>query len=364
MRKALVVLLAFALAGCSVGDIRRPTPTGPPLTPSTASVRPPNAGVADEVRRTELPLGQGFRLHTVEFGDRDHGFAMFIGCDQAAPQPKEGCPAELFGTADGGRSWQPIRHPHRLAENHQMYVRGDTLVLFAEPHGWWFSTDRGATFRHDASNETPYAYHEAFGRYQACCDADAERKVVEFVDGRMRPVPTQPPVPNVGPVELARDTLYAAGLKDGRPYAAISDDRGRTWRRTVVAGGADGLDMLQILVSSGGEHVWLMGTRSRFGFPQLWLYDGQGWRPSGATGHPLEYLSAAALDDGSVAITGPSGAGVVSGGAYGTLDWPVGRGWIFVLPDGTVFSRVDNDVWLGVGSGVDRRWIEVELSAL
>lgn len=365
MRKAMVVLLAFALAGCSVGDIRRPapTPTAAPPPPPPASAAPTTPRGPDEVRANEFALGRGYTLHTVEFGDRDHGYAMFLGCDQASP-PKTGCPAALFGTTDGGRSWNRLKHPREVAGNHQMYVRGNTLILFTETDGWYFSTDGGATFRHEGpSTETPYAYNEAFGRYQSCCDADDRRRVVEYAGGRMRPVPSQPPIPDVGPVAATGATLYAAGLTDGRPRAAVSSDRGRTWRETTVAGGVDGLDMLQLLVSSGGEHVWLMGTRSRFGFPSLWLYDGQGWRPSGTTGHPLEYLSAAALDDGSVAITGPSGAGVVAGGSYRATDWPVGDGWIFGLPDGTIFSEADGAVWLGVGNGTDRRWIKVVLSA-
>ena len=115
--------------------------------PSTAAPTKPRG--ADEVRSTRVDVGPDFTLHTVEFGDRDNGYAIFIGCDQAGPQPAEGCPAALFGTHDGGRTWQPIRHPHALAENHQMYVRGDKLILLAEPHGWWISTDRGRTFAHD-----------------------------------------------------------------------------------------------------------------------------------------------------------------------------------------------------------------------
>jgi hypothetical protein len=368
MRRAVAVLLVISLAGCSVGDIRRtpPVPASPAATPSTpapATAAPMKSRGADEVRRTRFDLGATFTPHTVEFADQRTGYAMFIGCDQAGPQPAEGCPAALFGTGDGGRTWQEIRHPHRLAKNHQMYVGGGKLILLAEPHGWWVSADRGRTFTHQpAEDTTPSFYHEAFGRYQACCDADQTRKVVEFTAGKMRPVPTQPPIPSVDTVGSGRDLLYAAGLKDGRPYAAVSADRGRTWKPTALAADAD-LDMLQIMVSYGGEHAWLVGNTSRFAFPRLWLYDGQGWRPSGTEGHPLEYLSAAALDDGSVAITGPAGAGVVLGGAYRELDWPVGRGWVTVLADGTVFSQVDRDTWLGVGTGTERRWIRIELSA-
>jgi hypothetical protein len=363
MRRAVALLVAMSLAGCSVGDIRRTPPVTESAAPAPSTTAPKKPRGADEVRSTRVVVGPDFTLHTVEFGDRDHGYAIFIGCDQAAPQPAEGCPAALFGTHDGGRTWQPIRHPHVLAENHQMYVRGDKLILLAEPHGWWISTDQGRTFTHDpAKGTTPYLYHEAFGRYQACCDADDNQRVVEFADGKIRPVPTQPPIPSVGTVGFGRDLLFAAGLRDGRPYAAVSADRGRTWRPTVVAGGADDLDMVQVMVSYGGEHAWLIAVTSRFAFPQLWLYDGQGWRPSGTEGHPMEYLSAAPLDDGSVAITGPAGAGVVLGGAYRELDWPVGRGWVTVLADGTVFSQVDRDTWLGIGTGTERRWIRVELS--
>ena len=219
MRRAVALLAVMSLAGCSVGDIRRTPPVTESAAPAPATTAPTKPRGADEVRSTRVGVGPDFTLHTVEFGDRDNGYAIFIGCDQAGPTPAEGCPAALFGTHDGGRTWQPIRHPHLLAENHQMYVRGDKLILLAEPHGWWISTDRGPDVhpRSGEGNATPYLYHEAFGRYQACCDADDNQRVVEFAGGKMRPVPTQPPIPSVGTVGFGRDLLYAAGLRGRAP---------------------------------------------------------------------------------------------------------------------------------------------------
>ena len=166
------------------------------------------------------------------------------------------CSAPTTAVAPGSRS--AIRTC--CAENHQMYVRGDKLILLAEPHGWWISTDQGRTFTHDpAKGTTPYLYHEAFGRYQACCDADDNQRVVEFAGGKMRPVPTQPPIPSVGTVGFGRDLLYAAGLRDGRPVrhrvrrprAHLAADRGgrapTTW------------SWCRSSVSYGGEHAWLIG---------------------------------------------------------------------------------------------------------
>jgi hypothetical protein len=370
MRKAVALGLVLALGGCSIGDIRRPPPAAPSTAPATSAAGQPVAPTrprprpADEVRRTEVDLPVGYGLQHVEFVDRNRGYAMFLGCDPASPAPAEGCPAALFVTRDGGRGWRAVPHPHPRAANHQMYAAGDTVALLAEPHGWWLSTDGGATFTHPATKDMSPPFVQAlFGRYQPCCDPDDKRRVVEFAGGRMRPVPAQPPIPSVDAVASAGETLYAAGLRDGRPYAAMSTDRGRTWQPTFVAAPVDGLEMVHLMVSHRGEHAWLVGATSRFAFPYLWLYDGHGWRPSGRDGHPDDYLAVAPLDDGSVAVAGRAGPGVVAGGAYRALDWPVDGGYLRVLADGTVNSQVDRVVWLGEGTGTERRWIHVELSA-
>jgi len=362
MRRAVAVVLAFAVSGCSIGDIRRPPPRPEPATtPAAATPTPPAVSGADEVRRVDADVPPGHDPHTVEFVDQNRGYVMFNGCDMGGPDPAAVCHAVVFATSDGARTWRRLRHPRPHAANHQLYASVDGLALLAEPHGYWISRNEGTSFTRLPETDWPVpAVAELFGRFQACCDSEP-RRVVEFHGGRMRPVPTQPPIPSVDAVGYDRILLYAAGLRDGRPYAAVSTDQGQSWRATAVAGaGGERLEMLEIMVSRAG-HAWLAGTTSRFAFPRLWLYDGQGWRPSGATGHPPSYLSAAPLADGSVAVSGPDGPGVVLGGAFWPVDWPTGAGHLRLLADGTIISQTDRVVWLGQGAGVERRWVRIEL---
>ena len=63
-------------------------------------------------------------------------------------------------------------------------------------------------------------------------------------------------------------------------------------------------------------------------------------------------------------FSGPSGAGVVVDGAYRVSDWPVAHADLRRLADGTLLGRVGEDIYLGIGNGLQRRWISVVLTRL
>jgi hypothetical protein len=353
------LLAAAVLAGCSVGGVRRAPParSAPP-----ASATPARTVAAPEVRAVDVPVPRGYRQHTVEFVDADRGYALFTSCGDDSG---DGCNAILLATTDGGRSWERREHPSHRGENQQLYAAGETVVLLAEPHGYYVSKDAGRTYTaYPYTERPPDPYWALGGGFQLCCDTQPP-EVVEWVDDRKRPVPTAPPVPGLSTVGFDGRVLHAVGLEDGKAYAVLSTDRGKTWRQVFLGAPQERLAMVQIMVSTGADpDVWLAGNVERFAFPHLWRFDGQGWRPVGATGHPDGYGSVAPAGRGVLAVTGPAGSGLVEGGAYRVSDWPVAHAFLQALPDGTLVGRLNEELYLGVGEGVERRWAKIVLNTV
>ncbi|MEH0820626.1 MULTISPECIES: hypothetical protein [unclassified Micromonospora] len=354
--RALVALLAVpALVACSaIGDIRRDPPSrSAPPSHSAAPVPtpPPSAGV-DEVRAVRVAVAERYDDPFVEFSDAAHGWALFGSCDGGPPD--RDCPAVLFSTLDGGRSWLRVPHPRPVADNQQLYTAPGLVTLWAEPHGWYTSTDGGASFvRTDGA---PPAWRAAQGRFQVI---EETGRVGEWDGAALRPLAAQPPVPGLNTVASSTDLLVAAGVGDDGPYAAVSTDRGRSWQRTPVPAPDGTVAVLRAQVAPDGQ-VWLVGERSdRLDFPALWRWQGR-WVPVPVQSYPSRIRSVAPIGAGRVAVTGPYGAGVVIDGRYTPVAWPVGpEHYLTTLDDGTVFARGPADVVLGTGAGTDRRWVRV-----
>jgi len=355
-----VAALALAVAGCDVGDIRRPPP---------AATSEPTVG-AQVVRDVRVPVPVGYDRRQVEFTTAGHGYAMFVGCHTAATTAAAttaaaGCTAVLLSTLDAGRTWRLLTHPQPLAREHRLYARGPRLVLLAEPGGWYVSTDRGATFRHyPIGAEAPIGFQTLAGRFQTCCPGRGALQVMEWVDGRSRPTRAQPAVPGLSAVAYADGRLVAAGLRSGLPYAAVSLDAGATWRTTRVPPPAEPVSALRLEV--GGGDAWLVGyAADRTLFPYLWRAGRDGeWEAVAAAGHPSRIRAVAAIGERQLAVAGPEGVGLVGDGRYRRLDWPVGDD-LRVLSDGVLMSvdpgGPDLVIWLGPGRGADRRWIRLVL---
>ncbi|HEX5541900.1 MAG TPA: hypothetical protein VFX60_10125 [Micromonospora sp.] len=384
---AAVAVLAIPLAGCSViGDIRRPVPTHAPAPSSAAPTpaapaptrHPPVAPA--EVRQASLPVPEaGYEVSQVEFADAEHGYALLSRCPGNLTTGAPGkCSALLFSTADGGRSWQRLHHSFReAAERYGLFVRGDRLRL-AMGDVWYLSDDRGRSFARQSVKDDPPADYFGLVDFQT----DEPDAVVRWVDGEAHQL-ASPPVPGLSNLIVYRtdmpvvhssglrvakpgertDWLVAAGAREGKPYAAVSMDGGQSWRRTPVPA-PDGTLMHVLLLRSPDGELWMIGVRSTQQlFPHLWRLTGEVWVAERPARHPTRFFGVAPLGEQMLAIFGPDGSGVVSGGVYEDLGWPEGiRAQI--LDDGTLWMwGSEGDVWLGEGHTSSRRWVKIEVKA-
>ncbi|MBQ1019052.1 hypothetical protein KBX71_14435 [Micromonospora sp. D93] len=351
-----VLLLVPLLAGCSIGDVRRKPPT--PSSRAAVTTPSPSAAVA-EVRRVRVAVPQRYDPPYVEFVDAEHGYALFANCGE--PPPGDDCPARLFATDDGGRSWRELRHPHPAAENHQLYAAPGVLTLLSEPHGWWTSTDGGASFTHSLDGPPPQ-WVGAQSRFQLI---EGSGQVGEWDGQRLRPLAAQPRVPGLSTVDAGDGLLVvAAGSEDGKSYAAVSFDRGRSWQQTPVPAPNGHVGVLRAVVERDGT-AWLVGERpDRRSFPALWRLR-RGWDPIRAEGHPPHIQSVAPIGGGLLAVTSSAGTGTatVGDGRYTELPWPIGPDRsLSVLTDGTIVAAGgDGDILLGVGWVADRHWTKIIL---
>ncbi|WP_422734494.1 WD40/YVTN/BNR-like repeat-containing protein [Micromonospora sp. WMMD558] len=342
-----LVALVPMLAACSIGDIRRDPPSRTaPIGPSAAISQtpgpPPTAVAVAETRRVQVAVPEGYDRPYVEFVDASHGYALFASCGERPPG--RDCPALLYATTDGGRSWRKLRHPRPVADNQQVYVATGVLALLSEPYGWWASTDGGRTFRHTRGEAGPVEWRAAQGRFQI---VEAEGGVGRWDGAGLDRLPVQPGVRGLNTVGESRGLLAAAGAAGGLPYAAVSTDGGRSWRATPVPAPATGdVNITRVEVAPDGE-LWLIGERpDRRGFPALWRWAGS-WQPVRAEGHPERVAPPALLGGGRAAVVSSRGAGVVAGGRYTDVPWPVSpEHYLRILDDGTLTAAAPKELLL------------------
>lgn len=342
-----LLLLLFSLAACTITSQPSPEPsfpTAPPRMPDIVE------------RRAPVTVPNRYDQPYVEFGDRDHGYALFASCAGRPPAPD--CPALLFATLDGGRSWRRIPHPRPLAEKQQFQVAVNVPAFFLAGDGWYHSLDYGRTFQHTPGATPPSVVRALHSWFRL---DDRTGRVIRWEAGVWRPLPVQPPLSRPQTVYGSEGLVVAASVANGRPLIAVSFDSGRHWRRPRVPNPDGEIAAIRVVTSVRGD-LWLIGDRrDPARFPALWHYDGD-WRPVLVDRYPEPFVSLVPFGESRLAVSGPDGGGLVTdGGHYVDKSWPLRADHrLTLLSDGTLFARGPNDLLLGSDGG-DPHWVRVVL---
>jgi hypothetical protein len=208
------VLLVLAAAGAVA--VHRPDPATPP---------------------TDVP-GSVPRLRWAGAADADHLYALVADCLD--------CPQYLFGSADGGRTWDQRGGSRPMSVGPGLTVVGPDILIDLGPSSIaravvpQVSVDGGRTWRTLEIATTPVdAVPAGTSPIHCAVVVGPEPCSVYAVDpgtGRIAPLRTQPPVRRPVPAAVpATAGLWVQGLDQdsGRPATAVSHDGGRTWTGAV-----------------------------------------------------------------------------------------------------------------------------------
>lgn len=368
---ALGLPTVLILAGCSIGDIRRPPPER--VVPSADAAVPTDGPGAVEHRPMQVPVPAYYDPPHLQFDNAQFGFALFPGCTRSpdAGDPVA-CPPLLFVTFDGGESWQQREFPAPGEASASMQVGYGSLVLFTAD-AWYRSLDAGMTFTRSVSSDAsmPAEFASVDGPYQVCCQTDAVARVVEVTEQGVVPLAQQPPIPVVQTVGHLGDKLTVAGLHDGRLSVASGarvarlDGRGVaefSWQWQTGAITIAEPDRIRRLVvhtaPSGGR--WLIGERVPGEFPLIWRVNGTQLEHLPVDDPPAGVVSVLP-DDGRLLVTTRTGAWTVgSDGRFEVSYWPVRDAYLTRLRDMTVQAyRPDGAVLLSPAQQTGLGWVQV-----
>ncbi len=339
------------------------TPEGQPTGPRGSS------GGLTESRRTPAPVGTGMAVTRLAFGSQDNGYALLARCEQGEIGKRK-CASALVATLDGGLSW--IERPlpeHQDAELILVVHDEHTLGLGAADQAWYVSLNQGRSWERRPFGPVPYELRPAeFGVLcpNPLAPHGCEGPLVEYRPEGLRRFNSEPPLPRLAyDATLAGTTLWAVTADAGKVYAAMSVDRGHTWQRRDPPAPTSVVVEPRLSASLDGKDVWISGKQANE-TTALWRYDAAAgaWSLAAPTTPPPRLFDVIALSEHRLAALTYGGFGyVLDDGAQ----WARARQALFgrfialsQLPDGTFQAYAENgDVWLGVGSGTDRHWIDV-----
>ncbi|MFG3581021.1 beta propeller repeat protein [Micromonospora chersina] len=351
-RRSFLLVAVFLLSGCTAStgsDGRAPHVEAP------VAARPADL----QVRRVEVGVPRWYDPPYVEFGDADHGYALFASC--AGRPPSSDCPARLYATDDGGRTWRRTSHPRPLAPGQRLEVTSDVPALLVAGDGWYHSLDHGTSFQHEPGAVRPSVLRALRGQVQV---DPRTGELVRWRGGGWQPLPTQAPLVRPTSVYGADGLVVVTAVAGGRPLLAVSFDGGLTWRRPRLVTLEGDIATLRVAASVAGD-VWLIGERAEPGrFPALWHYDGD-WRPIVPPRDPGPYTSAVPFGENRLAVSGREGGAVVLADGDGDLreeSWPLhGDHRLTVLADGALLARGPDDLLIR-GSG-EPGWVRIVLES-
>jgi hypothetical protein len=371
-----VVVLCVAL-GIRSRDDSTGTRGGPPSARTNAPQEQASPGVSGtaftESRRTLAPVGSGMEVTALAFGTQDNGYALLARCGPGTVGSRH-CDSVLVTTLDGGLSWIERQLPTHGDAELTLVVRGErTVAVGATGAAWYVSVNQGRTWELRPAGPLPYELRPAeFG--VICPDplvrGGCEGPLVEYRPEGPKRFNTEPPLPRLAfDVALVGTALWAVTADAGKVYAAVSLDRGSTWQRRDPSPAAGVMVRPRLTASPDGKEIWISAEQDA-GTTALWRYDTVlGTWLVAPPANPRPRLSdVIAVGANRLAAVADNGFGyVVDDGTR----WALARQGLFnrfvglaLLTDGTLMARTDNgEIWLGVGTGSDRHWIDVTVLA-
>jgi len=367
----LAILVSVPLAVLLLGrsgapDIIEPTP--PPSPSPTFLPTPSPAPEAVELRRIVLPDVGQINMQDVRFVDRDHAWIWHDPCESDSPTPSCGT---LLATADGGKTWRRITVPPLPDKARPVFLPFDANTASLQvtgqfqdkPSHYLHTADGGKTFKSYPVERPPAAtvIGPLGGRYRMLCPGatgledgawgtDCERlQLVKIGEG---PVAKQPPIRNapVSVDEGADGRLWlVAGEMSQR--LMVSEDSGKTWKELSWPSGVHGY----LILSPDGKQVWTTSTDST-GQVEKWELVGTQWvkrftHPDGQ--FPI------LLNAGVWLMNDAGTPAYFHDGVYTRIPGLTMYQYGHVLRDGTIVLSTGNEIFLGVGEGMSRRWVRV-----
>lgn len=300
------------------------------------------------------------RRYEMEFGDASTGYVLFMNC--ARP-----CPASLYGTTDGGRTWQSRPLDLDGADVVSLFVAGPTMVAVSGGGGTYrVSRDGGHTF------VTEKDFPEEFkspsrGKARLDCqeyDDDSCRRYAVARGGT--PLPVQPPLPADRDkvddvVEDATGRIWTVVTVRNMIYTAVSADGGASWRSLPDLDVGPRKGPVVLTAAPDDREPWLVVGYEEPGRVSAYRGASDRWRPV-AERHPIdvEWHNAVSAGGGAVAVFGDGMRHLFDDGTWRTAA-PTAVQEASLLADGSLqaSSRDRQGVWLGTRAGSDFAWASV-----
>jgi hypothetical protein len=294
----------------------------------------------------------------MDFGDANTGYVLFTEC-------RRSCPAPLYGTTDGGRTWQVL--PLNLAggEANWLSVTDASRLAVRVSDGYRVSRDGGHTFVAELDFPADLESTWRPARLE-CADTDDDGGCERWEVGSVATQPSMPDDREVDDVTSdATGRIWAVAALRGVVHTAVSGDGGKTWRTLPDIRIAGGLDRMSLTAAPGDREPWLViGTGDA-----VWAYRGAAdrWRPvveAKATG--LEWRNAVSAGDGVVALYDKRVGLLHDNGTWREATEPHDLLGVSRLDGGALRASPFSvrGVWVGARTGADFAWAYVTVAAV
>jgi photosystem II stability/assembly factor-like uncharacterized protein len=298
----------------------------------------------------------------MEFTDRSTGYVLFRNC-------RRPCPATLYGTVDGGVTWQHLPLDLDGADAQSLTVADPMKLAVRTVWGkYHISRDGGHSFVEAAAYPADFAAPRDTKANLQCQYRDDDGACQRYEVARGGDlVPVQPPLPaGADEVDAVTDDatgrIWVVTAVRGTVYTAVSSDGGASWRSLPDLDTGLRLDPVELTAAPDDREPWLVVGDS--GSPRLWAYRGgpERWRGvvEGQPAH-ADWTRAVSAGGGALAICGGLRLSLVFDDGTVRAARPTDAVGTSRLADGSLLAATPSfqGVWLGTRDGDDFAWANV-----